>query len=201
MNHSVVIFVFSDVVLFTPTPSPTDVCPPCKSLWNSTDWVTSLNFHGLGSLSGWMGLMIRPDKKATAMSQCAQFISTAWSHTLIARPYPPPVLTVLQYYECEVGCPKTRYRIHGRPSLGYFNWINDFLSHDQPTWNPKAEEEAKDMTILNLWIANGFWTQWLIHFNRFSYLQLPFIIISVSQVSKTVQQMFLVLWFPLQSYF
>ena len=77
---SVVIFVFSDVVLFTPTPSPTDVCPPCKSLWNSTDWVTSLNFHGLGSLSGWMGLMIRPDKKATAMSQCAQGISIAHPH-------------------------------------------------------------------------------------------------------------------------
>ena len=36
------------------------------------------------------------------------------------------------------------------------------------------------MTICNLWIADGFWMQRLIHFNSFNYLQLPSVIISVS---------------------
>ena len=28
----ITVFLFLDVVLFTPAPSPTDVCPPCKCL-------------------------------------------------------------------------------------------------------------------------------------------------------------------------
>ena len=165
------------MALFTPTPNPTDVCPPCKfynHYGNVLTWILSLYFHDPGSLSAWMGLMIRPDNKATA--------SVHRSHTLIPRPYPPPFLTVLQCCKCEVGCPKNTLLNSWRPSLGYFNWINDCPSHDQPTWNQEAEEEAKECHHTNLWIANGLWMQWLTHFNSFSYLQLPLATFSYLQL-------------------